>query len=111
MLEGLFGSKNIEKIVFFLLANKSCYATQLSSQFESALLPIQKSLQRLGQAGILVSRLIGKTRLYEFNPRYPFLSEFQQFFRTAYDSLPDKQKEKYYEPKIRTRPRKKNKLL
>ena len=111
MFEKLFQNKNIEKILFFLLMNDSCHATELKKRFETALSPIQKSLERLEQSGVLVSRLIGKTRLYEFNPRYPFLGELKQLFLKAYESIPEKFKEKYYEPKIRKRPRRKGKPL
>jgi len=111
MFERLFQNKNIEKIIFFLLVNDSCNATELKKRFETALSPIQKSLERLEQSGVLVSRLVGKTRVYEFNPRFPFLNELKQLFLKAYEAIPEKLKEKYYEPKIRKRPRRKGKPL
>ncbi len=111
MLEILFGNKNIEKILFYLLLNEKCYAHELTKVFQSSLSPLQKSLEKLELAGILVSFLEGKTRLFQFNPRYPFLKELKQFLQKAYDSLPDQFKEKYYERKTRKRPRRTGKPL
>ncbi|NGX63812.1 MAG: hypothetical protein KR126chlam6_01226 [Candidatus Anoxychlamydiales bacterium] len=111
MLESLFGNKNIEKILFFLLANKKCYPYQLQKRFDVPLYGMQKALDRLEKSQLLVSFLYGKTRMYEFNPMYPFLKEFKFFLQKAYDSLPNKIKNVYYEPVIRTRPRKRTKPL
>jgi len=111
MLESIFGNKNIEKILFYLLVNESCYGMQLSKAFGAALSPFQKALDRLESGGILVSFLTGKTRVYQFNPRYPFLNELKQFLAKAYEFLPQEFKERYYEPKTRKRPRRKGKPL
>jgi len=111
MLDKLFGGKNIEKVLFFLLINEKCYATQLSRTFNVALSQFQKVLERLEDGNILISLLVGKTRCYQFNPRYPFLSELKIFLSKAYSFLPENQKDKFYESKIRKRPRKKGKPL
>ena len=111
MLEKLFGGKNIEKVFFFLLINQRCYGQQLSRIFEQSVSPFQKALDRLESGSIVVSFLEGKTRMYQFNPRYPFLRELKDFITKAYEFLPQEQKDKYYEPKIRKRPRKRGKLL
>ena len=109
MLEPLFGSKSIEKILFFLLINDKCYGSQLSKVFEEALSPFQKGLDRLETGNILVGFLEGKTRIYQFNPRYPFLSELKAFLQKAYEFLPSEYKERFYETKVRKRPHSKGK--
>ena len=111
MLEKIFGGKNIEKIFFFLLINERCYGQQLSRIFKQSVSPFQKALDRLESGGVIVSLLEGKTRMYQFNPRYPFLKELKEFIVKAYEFLPDEQKDKYYESKIRKRPRKRDKPL
>ena len=111
MLESIFGSKVIEKILFYLLINNRCYGSKLSIVFEESLSPFQKGLDRLEAGGILVSFLEGKTRVYQFNPRYPFLSELKRFLEKAYEFLPTEVKERFYQPKIRKRPRRKGKIL
>jgi len=111
MLELIFNNKTVEKILFFLMINQKCYGAELSQIFEEALSPFQKSLDRLESGGLLVSFLVGKTRIYQFNPRYPFLKELKQFLTKAYEFLPEDSKEKYYQPKIRKRPRRRKKPL
>lgn len=111
MLESLFGATIIEKILFYILVNKKCYASQLQNTFESPLYSFQRGLARLEEGGVLVSRQEGKTVIYEFNPRYPFLSELKQFLQKAYEFLPKEIRNKYYEPVVRKRPRRRGKPL
>lgn len=110
MLELLFGNQNLEKIFFFLLRNEKCYGKQIADRFETALSPVQRTLGKLEKAGVIISFLVGKTRMYEFNPRYPFLKELIDFFEKAYTYLPDTIKCKY-EPTARKRPRRTGKPL
>lgn len=111
MLVPIFGNKNVEKIFFFLLMNEHCYGRQLSLVFDQSITPFQKALERLESGSIVVSFLEGKTRFYQFNPRYPFLKELKDFLVKAYEFIPQSQKNQYYERKIRKRPRRKGKPL
>ncbi|MCB1082493.1 MAG: winged helix-turn-helix transcriptional regulator [Chlamydiia bacterium] len=111
MLESIFGSKTVEKILFYLLKNEKAYGFQLSKTFQESLSPFQKGLDRLETGGIIVSFQEGKTVVYRFNPRYPFLKELMLFLEKAYRFLPQEFKERYYEQKLRKRPRRKGKPL
>lgn len=111
MLESLFGNPVIEKVLFFLVANQKCYPSQLKSAFQSPLYSFQRALGRLEKGGVIVSHREGKTLVYQFNPRYPFLKELEAFLEKAYVSLPEEIREKYYEPIIRKRPRRQGKPL
>lgn len=110
MLEKLFGNVVIEKVLFYLLVNEKGYASQLKEALGIPLYSIQMALGRLEQGGIVVRQSQGKTQVYEFNPRYPFLEELVLFLRRAYSSLPETIK-KRYEVVIRKRPRRKGKPL
>lgn len=111
MLEKLFGNAIIEKILFYLLINDEAYSFELTKVFNVPLYSIQKALERLESGGILVSILKGKTRIYRFNPRCPFLKELRAFLKRAYAFLPTEQKSAYYEAPVRKRPRRKGKPL
>ena len=111
MLESLFGNILIEKVLFLINVNGNCYASQLRDRFQLSLYGFQKALARLEKGGILVSHRVGKTLVYEFNPRYPFLSELKIFLKKAYESFPEEVQIKYYEPIVRKRPRRKGKPL
>lgn len=111
MLEDLFGNPVIEKVLFYLLVNQKCYPSQLKRVFRSPLYSFQRAFMRLEKGGIVASSKEGKTLIYQFNPRYPFLEELKNFLLKAYDSFPEEFREKYYEPIIRTRPRRQGKPL
>ncbi len=103
MLEGLFGNIMIERIFFFLATYGEGYPLGMARTFGVSVNRIQQQLKRLENNGIVASRLMGKVRLYTFNPRYPFLRELRQLIESSYKFLPDSEKEKFY--RRRTRPR------
>lgn len=111
MLESLFGNPVIEKVLFYLLKNETSYPSQLRSVFQMPLYSFQRALGRLEKGGIIVSQREGKTLLYQFNPRYPFLNELKIFLQKAYTFFPPEIREKYYEPVSRKRPRRQGKPM
>lgn len=111
MLEYLFGNPVIEKVLFFINANEKCYPSQLREVFQTPLYSFQRALGRLEKGGVIVSHREGKTLLYQFNPRYPFLNELKAFLQKAYGFFPEELKEKYYEPIARKRPHRQGKPL
>lgn len=111
MLETLFGNPIIEKVLFYLLVNQKCYPSLLKKVFQSPLYSFQRALMRLEKGGVVVRSMEGKTSMYQFNPRYPFLEELKIFLLKAYESFPEEFRERYYEPIIRTRPRRQGKPL
>lgn len=111
MLESLFGNSVIEKVLFYLLKNEKCYASELKQVFQKPLYSFQCALGRLEKGGVIVSHRVGKTLIYQFNPRYPFLSELKLFLERAYSFFPIDSRETYYESIMRKRPRRKDKPL
>lgn len=96
MLEVLCGNKSVQKILLFLFVNGKCYGTQLHRSLGTPLTPIQNALNRLEKGGLIVSYYEGKTRLYQFNPSYPLMSELELLLKKAYTLLPAHQKKEYY---------------
>lgn len=111
MLEKLFGNVVIEKVLFYLLSNQRGYATEIKEALEIRLYSVQIALTRLEEGGVIVRQSQGKTQVYKYNPRYPFLKELKMFIKKAYDSLPEDMREKFYEAPVRKRPRRKGKPL
>jgi len=83
MLEPLFGSQYREKALIFIFARNSGYAAEIARFFNTDLSQIQKQLDGLETGGVLISRTVGRTRPYEFNPRYPFLQELKSLLEKA----------------------------
>ena len=96
MLEVLCGSKNVQRILFFLFVNERCYGTQLHRKLKTPLTPVQKALNRLEKGGLITSHFEGKTRIYRFNPAYPLLKELEELIKKAYTLLPVHEKKNYY---------------
>jgi len=109
MLEGLFGNVVVERILFALLVYGDAYALGLARLFDEPVNRFQQQLKRLEDAGIIVSRRVGRTRLYTVNPRYPFRRELMALVEKAFEFVPEEEKEKYY--RMRTRPRRAGKPL
>lgn len=110
MLEYLFSNKNLEKVLIYLLLHNKANATELKRAFGTSLDPIQKTLKKLEEGGLLVSFLEGRTRVFLWNPRYPFLKEIQALAKISYEFLPTNMQETYQLTK-RKRPRKTGKPL
>lgn len=111
MLEYLFANKNVEKIIIYLVLHNKANASELKLAFSTALDPIQKTLRKLEEGGLLVSFLEGRTRVFQWNPRYPFLKEIQSLAKKAYVFLPPEIQESSYRSIKRKRPRKTGKAL
>ncbi|MCE9647258.1 MAG: ArsR family transcriptional regulator [Chloroflexi bacterium] len=109
MIEVLLGSKNAERVLLYIFTRDEGYARQITSFYGTDLKPIQMQLDKFEKGGVLVSRTIGRTRPYEFNPRYPFLTELKALLEKALSFYPAKEQE---ELKMnRRRPRAKGKTL
>jgi len=95
MLKSLFGNRNVERILLFLLVNEKCYGAQIQSLLRVPLTPIQKALQRLEKEGVVRSRYEGKTRIYQLNSSYPLRFELENLLKKAYTLLPSQEKKTY----------------
>jgi hypothetical protein len=109
MLEPLLGSKSSEKVLIFIEALGEGYAREISRFFGIALDPVQKQMDKLELGGILVSFLKGRTRLYTFNPRYPFLKELKGILDKALTFYPEGERERLL--LNRRRPRRRGKSI
>ena len=109
MLEPLLGSKSSEKVLIFIEALGEGYAREISRFFKVALDPIQKQLDKLELGGILVSFDKGRTRIYSFNPRYPFLKELKAILEKVITFYPEEERERLF--MNRRRPRRLGKSL
>lgn len=88
VLEPLLGSVSRERVLVFLLARGEGYAREIARFFDTDLVQVQKQLDRMEQAGALAGRNAGRTRLYTFNPRYPFLKQLMPLLEKALEFYP-----------------------
>ena len=83
MLEPLLGSTNAERVLIFILVRKEGYIREIARFFGCDPDSIQKQLKKFETGGILFSSPVGRTRLYSFNPRYPFFKELKALLEKA----------------------------
>lgn len=101
MLSVLFGSPLKEKILLYLLECGEAYSQELSRNFSASLTAIQNQMKNLEEAGILVSRSVGKTRLFSINPRYFLRTELEAILRKDFEALPETEVQAHYRPRKR----------
>lgn len=109
MLEGLFGTINKEKILLYVYAREEGYPREVAKYYGIDLRTIQNQFEKLELGGVLYSRMLGRTRLYAFNPRFVFLEELKQMLDKALSFYPEEDRERLL--MTRRRPRRKGKPL
>ncbi len=109
MIEVLLGSRNAERVLVYIFSREEGYAREIAAYYKTGVTPVQKQLDRLETGGVLVSREVGRTRPYMFNPRYPFLTELKTLLEKALSFYSQKEQNELI--MNRRRPRAKGKTL
>jgi hypothetical protein len=104
MLEGIFGNASAEKVLLYLEQYEGGYATAIAGAFDELTLHMaQRQLERFERAGALVSSLKGRTRIYAWNRRYPFVRELRSLLAKALKQLPADERRRYFSERRRPR--------
>ena len=109
-LEALFGGQAAAKVLLFLENYGEGYASLIAGTFEMPVSEIQKQLKKFEEAGILVSRRVGTSLVFTWNPRDPALDGLRQLLKSTLEyGIPADRLKKYY--RQRRRPRRQGKPL
>ena len=109
-LETLFGGRAAARVLLFIENYSEGYASQIARTFEMPLSEVQKQLAKFEEIGILVSRMVGTSRMYTWNPLDPALNGLRQLLRNTLNfGIPKKRLKQYF--RQRRRPRRKGKPL
>ena len=109
VLEAICGSRSAAQALLFLEAYGSGNARRIATTYDVPVTGIRRQLQRLEANGVLVSRMVGNTRVFEFNPRNPTVRNLRAFLDAELELLPDDELKRYY--RQRQRPRRTGKAL
>ena len=109
MLKPLFGSDAREKVLVFIFARDKGYAQEIADFFKLAISQVQKQLDSLEAGSIIVGQAVGRTRLYQFNPRLFYLKELKALLQKTLFFYPAEIQEEL--TINRRRPRRRNKPL
>lgn len=107
MLEGIFGNRTAERVLLHIFHYGEIHASAIAQDYQVALDPIKKQLERFENAGILSAKQVGRSRIYGFNPKSPFLSPIKGLLKIAYESIPLHERQMLFAN--RRRPRRKGK--
>lgn len=89
MLDTLFGNRTAEQVLTYIAVNGSAYAQQMADALTIPVSVVQKQVRRLEAGGVLVSWLVGRTRVFSINPRFSMAKELTAFLKRAFELLPD----------------------
>jgi hypothetical protein len=89
MLAGLLGTDDAERILLFILSRDRGYGREIADFWGSTQTGTKRQLERLEATGVLMSEPVGRARVYQWNPRYPFAMELKALLRRAIDLLPE----------------------
>jgi DNA-binding transcriptional ArsR family regulator len=98
----LFGE--IAELCLLYIANYGQgYIRGIANTFDLPPSAVQRQLEKLEDAGILVSRRLGNLKLFEFNPRLPFKDELTQLLEKLLTLVPEEQTKQYFRQRQRPR--------
>ncbi len=109
MLEPILGSISKERVLLFLYTREQGYAREIATFFDTSVTPIKKQLESLEEQNVLYCEPQGKTLIYKFNPRYPFLKSLKPLLEDCLTHYPAYLKEELL--LNRRRPRRRRKPL
>lgn len=87
-LKYILGNETVEKVLLHIFHFKKSYATKIARDFNMPLNGVQQQLRRLKKGGLLKIEKKGKTVIYSFNSRNPFIEEILGMLERVYKSIP-----------------------
>lgn len=109
VLEAILGNRSSAQALMFIEAYGSGHPARIASTFDVPLTGIYRQLRRLEANGVLVSRTVGRTRLFEFNTRNPTVRNLRAFLAAELELLPEEETKAYF--RQRQRPRRTGKQM
>lgn len=109
LLPALFGSQSAAQVLLFLQNYGEGHARRIATTFDAPHTAIQRQLRRLEDAGALVSRQVGNTRVFAWNPRSVTVKDLRAFLEAELGRQPREVTEAYF--RQRQRPRRAGKPL
>ena len=108
-LDALFGNRSATQTLLFLQNYGEGYARGIASTFDVSHMAIQRQLRRFEAEGIIVSRMVGNTRIFTWNPRSATVKNLRTFLEAELELLPKETAQQFF--RQRQRPRRSGKAL
>jgi len=88
MIESLLGSVNLERVLIFLQCREEGYAREIAKFYDIPLTPVINQLKKLEVGNVIFAKKQGKTKIYKFNPRFPFQQELRNLLEKVITFYP-----------------------
>jgi len=82
VLEAILGNRSATQVLLFIQQHGEAHASLIAKTFGVSPTGIQRQLKRLEHNAVLTSRLVGRTRLYQFNDSEPTVEALRVFLST-----------------------------
>ena len=109
ILEAIFGNRTAANVLLFIENYESGYASGIAETYDTPVSVVQDQLRKLETAGVLISRTVGRTRVFEFNPRNPTVRNLREFLADELNTMPESLTKRYF--RERQRPRRSGKPI
>lgn len=103
VLDTIFGSRSAAQVLLFIEAYGSGHANGMSRIYGVPVNAMYRQLRRLEAGGVLVSHMVGNSRVFEFNGRNPSVGNLRTFLAAELELLPDAEIREYYRERQRPR--------
>ena len=107
MLRAVLGSLAAERTLLYLQNYGDGYALEIARTFGLSSSQVLKQLSKFENAGVLVSRPVGRARVYYWNERNPLVGDLRRLLQSGLEALPSEEIQRFY--RDRRRPRRKGK--
>ena len=107
ILDDIFGNKTAGRIFLHLFHYGALHASAIAQDYDVSPSVVIHQLNRLENAGLLLSKEVGRSRVYQINPKSPFAKPIQKVIEIAYQTMSLDEKEQLFNE--RRRPRRKGK--
>lgn len=103
MLDVIFGSTSAKRVLLYLENYGEAHAQGVATTFKMSPSQAWKQLQKFEIAGLLVSRLVGKSRIYSWRNGNPTVEALRVFLNSILENLPEDEIQAYYRQRRRPR--------
>ncbi|MHC4342358.1 MAG: ArsR family transcriptional regulator, partial [Planctomycetota bacterium] len=87
-LETIFGNRTAARLMLYLFHFGEAYARGAARDWGVALSPVQRQLDKFEAGGLLVSRMVGNTRVNSLNPKQPVARRLKALIQVFYEAMP-----------------------
>jgi len=109
VLETVLGSTSATYVLLFIENYEDGHASRIAKTFDVSVMGIQRQLRRFEENGVLVSRMVGRSRIFTFNDRNPTVRHLRVFLAAELELLPKRTIKQFF--RQRQRPRRTGKPL